>query len=283
MGLVIRHNVLVGSPGGIVVPPPTGGLAVPPPTAGVLAGVPRTTWGGSNRFDVAGVTVSNVNMNFGPNPIYILANNITFNNVQIDSSTFFAIDADYGFGGLNLDHVTVAGVGGNNSCLNTGKNTVLPWRITNSVFTAYENGVCLSGAGLFEGNYIHHLGPLGGAGEAHVDGIAMQGGANGIIVRGNWIESFDTSDIIISDEFGVSQNITIEGNTLIGDPNRTAANGNVTAYAIYANGPGIVVRNNRIQKGQWGGTTGGYCGYARADLVWTGNVDYYTGLPVAAL
>jgi hypothetical protein len=70
---------------------------------------------------------------------------------------------------------------------------------------------------------------------------------------------------------------------LIGASHRTPASGNVTAYAIYANGPGIVVRNNRIEKGQWGGTSGGYITSTRPDLVFTGNVDYRTGLPVAAL
>ena len=90
------------------VVPPTVGLAVPPPTAGVLAGVSRTDYIGSNRFESAGQTISHVNMNFGQQ-IYILASNVTFYNVNINGAAFsdrwrLSVDSR-----LPLDHCTMTG------------------------------------------------------------------------------------------------------------------------------------------------------------------------------
>jgi hypothetical protein len=317
MAMIMRHSVLTAP---APVPPSTGiGLLAPPPTAGVLAGVPRTNWGGSNRFEAAGQTVSNVNINFGSDPIYILANNVTFSNCLIATTSFFAIDADYGFTGLVVDHCTFTTTSsGVNAPILTGDN----WTVTNCLISGgFDNGIQVQGGtGLCTGNYIHSLGVRGNwanstaytagqnlrdaAGSSfwkcqtshtspatgtfaadrtanpsrwvsidpHVDGIQINGPCNGVTIRGNWVESFDTSDIIISSGGGVSQNVTVEGNTLIG------AWGAQTAYAIYVEGPGMRVINNRLQRGAFG-----YVTSQQPDYFASGNVDYFTGAPISGL
>jgi hypothetical protein len=262
MALNIRHSAALWTP------PAGPGLAAPPSGA-VLTGLSRTTYTGSNPVSANNVTITRKNFN---DTLVVSGSNCTITDCYFDAGSGWGIDAD-GATGLTVDHCTITGAQYNNSCILTGDN----WEVLNCVLTGYENALMIQGGtGLAEGNYCHTLG--GPPPDPHVDGFQIAGPCNGVIIRGNWIESWDTSCIIIKADAGDITNVTVTGNTL---KNKT---GQQTAYCIYTYAVGansvsnVTVTNNRLQRGN-----GGYhADEGATGTVWTGNVDYVTGLPVAA-
>ena len=80
-----------------------------------------------------------------------------------------------------------------------------------------ENGIVLQGgASTVKGNYIHDLQDVGS--DPHYDGIAVQGGQNGVLIDGNTILARDTSNIFIQNYFGAVNNVTVNHNFLGGNP-----------------------------------------------------------------
>jgi hypothetical protein len=241
------------------VEPPTSGVGLPAIPSGVGSSGALTNYTGSLNISTGGTVIENKTIN---GSLRISAQNVTVRNCKITGFSNWGIDAD-GSTGTIIDHCTMVGQSGN-SCILTGANGT----VTNCDLSRMDNGIMIqSGTCLVEGNYIHDLN-VGG----HVDGIQTGGPVSGVTIRGNWVESFDTSCIFLSNEFGLTQNVTITGNTLKNkgptDPNRTSS-------TIYPNGPGIKITNNRMERGKYG-----YLDYERSDLVFTGNVDFVTGAPI---
>lgn len=125
---------------------------------------------------------------------------------------------------------------------------------------------------LCEGNYIHDL---GGSSTAHVDGIQIAGTSKNGIVRGNWIESWDTSVIFVKCDFGPVDGIIVEGNTLKNAPGKLTAQTCYSYSVGTAKATNITIRNNRMEKGQWG-----YLAIQDSNPTFTGNVDFVTGKPI---
>ena len=115
--------------------------------------------------------------------------------------------------------------------------------------------------------------------DPHVDGLQWAGGHD-FIIRGNWVEAWDTSDLIIKADFSAINGVLVEGNTLTSDPTRphSLVSSPIIVYSVGANlTTNVTIRNNRIQSGQGGG----YYSTSNATPTVTGNVDYFTGLPVS--
>jgi hypothetical protein len=250
-------------------PPPTStpsttvGLASPPVGVGCSGMV--TAYSGPTTITAPGTIVKD---KLVKSSMRVLANNVQFINCRIEFNDYWGIDAE-GYSGLVVDHCTMVGAMRNNSCILTGTN----WRITNCDLSRMENGIMVQGDNwLCEGNYIHDL---GGSSTAHVDGIQIAGPSKNGIVRGNWIESWDTSVIFIKCDFGAVDSIVVEGNTLKNAP------GKLTAQTIYSYSVGtaratnITIRNNRMERGNWG-----YLALQDSTPIFIGNVDYVTGQPI---
>ena len=189
-------------------------------------------------------------------------------NCSFTSFSGWGIDAE-GSSGLWVDHCTMVGDGGN-SCIRTGAN----WKVTNCNLSKMDNGIMVQGGiGLAEGNYIHSLGTTA---DAHVDGIQWAGSQNGVIIRGNWIEAWDTSCVFIKCDWGPITNVVVEGNTL------KNTYGRKTAATVYSYSVGtklatdIHFRNNRMEKGNWF-----YLATDNSTPEFTGNVDFVTGAPIS--
>jgi hypothetical protein len=272
MVLNIRHNVVSQAYSGV-------GMGEPPPGAGVT-GLSRTAYTGSNPVTVNGTTITRRNFT---GTLYVRANNVTVSDCHfnLDTSSFaWGIDADDTpvFSGLVVDHCTFIGSGSGsaNSCVLTGEN----WTVTNcSMSGNYDNGIMVQGGtGLCTGNTIRGLHP-GSIGSAHVDGIQIAGSCDGVHIAGNWVESWDTSCIIIKADFGDINDVTVTGNTLINTP------GKQTAFCMYTVPVGansvsdITITNNRMEEG-----FGGYLADSGATgLTTSGNVDYVTGASIEPL
>lgn len=252
------------------------GLSAPPSGAGTLPGVTRTTYSGGMTVG-ANTLIENKNINVTPgDALNCNGANIRIINCRILCNDYYAINGDFpATTGLIVDHCYIDGAGiGGNSCVLTGDN----WTITNCDLRGFENGVMVQGGtGLFEGNYVHLLDNIA-SGSPHVDGVQIMGPANGVIIRGNWIESYDTSCIFCKGTGGAVQNVTIEGNTLINDPVRGPTAYTVNSESFNFPVSGTIIRNNRMQPGFSGAyynTSGG-----GATPSGSGNINYDTGNPV---
>ncbi|MGO4838145.1 right-handed parallel beta-helix repeat-containing protein, partial [Rhizobiaceae sp. 2RAB30] len=89
-----------------------------------------------------------------------------------------------------------------------------------------ENGMFFSGDGAkILGNYIHDLGST--AEDPHIDGLQCTGNCSNVLIDGNFIDPYDTSCIIMQNEFGgYSGTVTITNNWLQGR----------VSYTIYLRG-----------------------------------------------
>lgn len=89
-----------------------------------------------------------------------------------------------------------------------------------------ENGMFFGGNGAqILGNYIHDLGST--AVDPHIDGLQCTGNCSNVLIDGNFIDSYDTSCIIMQNEFGgYSGTVTITNNWLQGP----------VSYTIYLRG-----------------------------------------------
>jgi hypothetical protein len=243
--------------------PTTVGLASPPAGAGSSGTL--TLYGGPTTITGSGTVLKDKLIK---SPIRVQANNVQFINCRIEFNDYWGINAE-GYSGLVVDHCTMVGAMRNNSCILTGTG----WRVTNSDLSRMENGIMVQGDNwLCEGNYIHDL---GGASTAHVDGIQIAGASKNGIVRGNWIESWDTSVIFVKCDFGPVDGVVVEGNTLKNAAGKSTAQTTYCYSVGTAKATNVAFKNNRMQKGTWG-----YLALQDSTPVFTGNVDYDTGKPI---
>jgi hypothetical protein len=227
-----------------------------------------TTYTGSYTISGSNVLIKDKILN---KSIRVTGLNVTFENCRWTASSGWGIDAD-GASGLKVRNCTIVGSG--NSCILTGINFLIEY----CDLSGYDNGVMVQDSGTIQFCYIHDLHP-GSVGEAHVDGLQMGGGQNGVLIKGNSIRSWDTSCIIMKCDWGSGapiRNVTIDGNWLRNQPGRSSIAATIYAYSNQASLSNIVVTNNKIEPGYTGSlaydTTA-----ARNAVTWTNNTHVTTG------
>lgn len=244
--------------------PPAGSFEWPNANnTGVPAGVTLTNYTGPMTITTIGTVIDGKIIN---GMLRINAANVVIKNSRIVTNDYYGI---YGEDATNLtvqdcdilgSGTTVGGAGIHSS------GTFLRNDISRT-----ENGIdLLSGSSTVKGNYIHDL--QAGGSDPHYDGIAVQGGQNGVLIEDNYISARDTSDIIIQNAFGAVNNVTVNHNYLTGTPGL-----NVYVEGRFAGSSTTNVRitNNIMKKGSYG-----YIAIDKASPYVAGNVDAVTGATV---
>jgi hypothetical protein len=245
-------------------PPPT----TPPPSGspGSQAGVPEwmTLKPYTGSMSLKDGTVLD---GYAIKGALVAGNNVTIKNCKLTGTGSWGVDAD-GKTGLKVLNCTFVGPGTTNSGILTGSN----WEVSYCDISGWENGVMAqSGTCRFVGNYIHDLkaGPDG-----HYDCIQFEDGSSGGLIDSNRLIGKDTSCIFLQPRNGKIQNLTITNNILDG----------TSGWPLYVEmdkfgSSGVVVKNNKIKKGGWGG----YVSIDQSASIseWSGNTDLSSGATIA--
>ncbi|MBD9374405.1 right-handed parallel beta-helix repeat-containing protein [Rhizobium sp. ARZ01] len=190
----------------------------------------------------------------------VTAPDVVIKNCVIKFDGWWGVEAENGKN-ITIQNCDITGPGyaaENNSAILGAGNFI------GNDISKVQNGIVLSsGSSTVKGNYIHDLEALG---EPHYDGISVQGGQSGVLIDGNTIDSRQTSNIIINNDFGSVSDVTVSNNLLIGD----------AGYAIYSHGgqagrttTGVNITNNHIEKGNWD-----YYSVYNSDTKFSGNIEY---------
>lgn len=225
-----------------------------------------TAYTGPMTISTAGTIIENKTIN---GTILVRANNVVIRNCKITHGVWYGIDADGYF--VTVQDCTIIGPG-TSAAANAG--------ITGSgIFerndiSGSENGITLDiGASTVRNNYIHDLESKAGY-QGHYDGIAVQGGQNGVLIEGNTVMGRDTSDVFVKDDFGSVSNVTINANYFGGNSGWVVVVDNRGGGGNISN---VKITNNHIEHGLYGYTT-------VEDLSnvteYSGNVDAFTGEPI---
>lgn len=221
-----------------------------------------TTYTGSYTISGSNVVIQDKILN---NLLRVTGTNITIKNCRWTASSGWGVDCE-GSTGVKIQNCTIVGSG--NSCVLTGDNTLVEY----CDLSGYDNGIMLSGvSATLQYNYIHNLHP-GSVGTAHVDGIQMGGGQNGVLIKGNSIRSWDTSCIIMKCDWDASspiRNVTVDGNWLRNETGKQTA-ATIYAYSNKAYVQNIVISNNVIEPG-YAGALAYDTSAAQNAVTWTNN------------
>lgn len=235
-------------------------------TTGVRAGVTLTPYVGGTTITSPGIVIEGKTFE---ETLHIHAANVTVRDCFFENWSFFGIDADDpAVTGLLVEYCTfVPGPYQTNSAI-LGCGILRFNDISQS-----ENGISVTGTdtSTITDNFIHDL---GGRPDAHIDGIAIQGGQDGVLVEHNTVESWDTSCIFIQDFFAAINNVTVRNNLLYNDSDR-----GMTAAAIYVEGrfgngtTNVLIENNYIMAG-----VAGYYSIDTASPVIQNNIEWRDGI-----
>jgi Bacterial Ig-like domain/Bacterial Ig domain/Right handed beta helix region len=209
-------------------------------TAGVPAGTTLTAYTGPMTITTDGAVIEGKIIS---GTLKIEAANVTIKNCVVQNFGWWGVDGE---GAANLTVQNCDFKGSTTQDTNAailGSGTFIGNDISQS-----ENGIVLTnGASTVRDNYIHDLQDSGP--DPHIDGISVQGGQNHVLIEHNTIESWDTSCIIIKNDFGPINDITVRNNLLYSDQDRGDP-----AAAIYVYGPNttnVSITNNYVEKGFW--------------------------------
>ena len=111
-------------------------------------------------------------------------------------------------------------------------------------------------------SYCHDLTDLPGV---HADCFQNLSGNTNVQILHNSFWGWDTSDVLLGQEYGEASNIVVDGNRFLSDPNKTPP-----AYLLYNSGTNTIVRNNFFTTRY----TYGHCTDNKAPgstLTWTNN------------
>jgi hypothetical protein len=199
----------------------------------------------------------------------IHAANVVIRDCRFENWWIFGIDADsVSTTNLLVEYCTFIGglVETNSAILGAGT-----FRYND--MSRSENGISLTaGPSTVTNNYIHDLSDPGV--DPHIDGIAIQGGQNGVLVEHNTVESWDTSCIFIQDVAGAINDVTIRNNLLYNDNVR-----GLTAFPIYVEGrfgngvTNVLIENNYIMAG-----VGGFYSIDTASPTIRNNIEWHAGV-----
>ena len=185
--------------------------------------------------------------------IWVMASNVTIQNSRITSTDWTGIWIKPGITGTVVKDNEILNVGSSKDGANGifGSGTFL----RNDIHDV-ENGINVSGSSLIQDNYIHDMhAPNVRAGTVwggpHYDGIEINGGVSGVVIRHNTIinENGQTSAVMINNDFGAVSDIKVDGNYLAGG-----------GYTLYSDGSfssadkisSVEFTNNELGQGHWG-------------------------------
>ena len=161
--------------------------------------------------------------------IWIMADNVTVQNSRLTSTDWTGIWIKPGVTGTVVKDNEILNVGSSKDGANGifGSGTFL----RNDIHDV-ENGINVTGASLIQDNYIHdmnapnvRIGTVWGG--PHYDGIEINGGVSGVVIRHNTIinDNGQTSAVMINNDFGPVSDIKVDGNYLAGG-----------GYTLYSDG-----------------------------------------------
>lgn len=173
--------------------------------------------------------------------INIAANNVTVRCVKLNGAGYFGVDntnAPNATGAV-VDRVEV-------DCQDSG--TSIAFLLHDAVLSranAYRcnDMVMVGGDNLtIQDSFCHDLSSYDPG--FHADCIQNLGGNTGLTIRHNSLWGWDTSDVLLGQEYGDAQNVLIENNRFMSDPDITPP----PAYLLYLSGTNTIVRNNFFTK-----------------------------------
>ncbi|HEY2044284.1 MAG TPA: right-handed parallel beta-helix repeat-containing protein [Jatrophihabitans sp.] len=248
-------------------PPPAGNGALPDASnTGVPAGTVLKP-SGSLNITTAGAVVDGLDIS---GTVTISASNVTLKNSRVTAGAYYVILVKDGVTGAVIQNVEVNGrgtSGASGSFGITGSATVKACNVY-----AVENGLVPDSGSILQNNYVHDL---AAPGDAHYDGIQIDGGQSNITIEHNTIinNHDQTSAVMIDNGFGPITNIVAQDNYLAGGGYTVYVDGQFNNGAI----TGVAFRNNRLTKG-----TFGYVVIRNNNATWTGNTDKATGASVGS-
>ena len=247
------------------------GLGFPDATdTGVPAAVKLTPYYGDLVINTPGAVVEGLDIH---GSVIINANNVTLQHCKItDPSGFFLVGVE-GSGAIVQDcEINGGGAGPQGSAGIAGSGQFL----RNNIY-GVENGILVASNTLVQDNFIHDL---NAGGEPHIDGVQISGGVSNVVIRHNQIQSWDTSCVYITNDFGAVNNIIVDNNLLVKDPNHTAPSFPVYSDEKSRNSGQITnvqFTNNIMQVGYYGG----YASIVNNSVIWQGNTDLATSRTIS--
>jgi hypothetical protein len=251
----------------ITTPPPTTTPATAPPAfpdatnTGVPAGTVLKPSGTVNVTE-AGAVISGLDIT---GYVYVMAgaNNVVIENCRITSGAYQGVNMDSGVTGTTVRHCEINGqqkVEGSYGIYGIGTFEA------NHIY-GFENGIgMLAGKDIVvRGNYIHDLMVPGS--DPHIDGIACQGGQDGVLIEGNTVVSWDTSCVFVKGNFGTISNVTINRNRLL------VQKGRPLAYCINVDGRAEKITNLKVTNNQMEKAAFGYWTFDHVAPTRSGNTD----------
>ena len=178
--------------------------------------------------------------------------NVTIKNSLFNATGFHTIYQVGGASGLKVEYNTFDGQKANNSNSDLVYSDRGTTTIRNNEFFNVPSDALNTVGGVIEKNYFSGAGYASGA---HADGISIHSTSSPVTIRQNYIDFTTPSDarvpvtnaaIKIVPHFGAVNDVTVEGNVLLG--------GGYTIYAMNAENRAndIRIANNDIDLGKWG-------------------------------
>lgn len=226
-----------------------------------------TTYSGPETITVDGTVIENMDI---LTSLLISADNVIIRNCRLYVTSDFGIDGEYA-ANLLIEDCTVYNDG------TLGTNAAILGGLGGSVFQrnniyGVQNGIVLASNGndvIIRDNYVHDL--ASGGADPHFDAVAVQGGQVNVLIEHNTLVSWDTSCIIINEDFGPSTGIVVNNNLMLQQlPNKTA-------YTMYVYTAGVTVTNNFMSRGQHG-----YFDIGTVGATFSNNVDAYSRVAIPA-
>ncbi|MGC4024849.1 MAG: right-handed parallel beta-helix repeat-containing protein [Mesorhizobium sp.] len=209
---------------------------------GVQDGVNLSVYTGPMTITKDGTVIENMIIN---GSLRITADNVIIKNCKIIYNDYRAIDAE-GAKNFTLMYNDIIGPG------KKGQSVDVVLASGNILYNDISGGahginVAQGTNTVVKGNYIHDL--AHSSSDAHIGGISVKGGQNGLLIEGNTVIATDTSNIFIDDDFGQVHNVIVRDNYLGGDPGY-----NIYVAARYgdSNISNVSIYDNYISKGYYG-------------------------------
>lgn len=207
-------------------------------TTGVPAGMALTPYTGPGQITTPGTVIDGKDITVA---LKISANNVTIRRSRIHTGAWYVIAVDENTSGTLIEDVEIDGLGANGAKGIYGS----PVTVRRANIHGVEDGVQLWADSSVEDSWIHDL---AAPGSPHYDGVEIDGGSD-ITVRHNNIDvPGANSAVMIDNYYGPVDNVTVDGNRLIG--------GNYTVYSDgqFTGGPitGVRVTNNRLAGWNYG-------------------------------
>ena len=174
-------------------------------TTGVPTGTTLTAYTGPMTITTNGTVIDGKIIS---GTLLIKAANVTIQNCKIVNDGFWGVDASFSqaIGTFTIQDCDIIGPGLSGP---SDSGVVGSGNFFRNDISQFQNGILLQeGASVVRGNYIHDLSAPADP-DPHLDGMGVQGGQDGVLIEDNTIIARDTSDIIIKDDFGPINNVTI--------------------------------------------------------------------------